>query len=85
MESAVDKCLVFCQALVKSDQKFTLNLSIGKDKLFFSNKELASSWKKKRKSPSQLRREENRKINRQNKTTEKVAGDDTNEKNCKRN
>ena len=57
----MDKCLAFCQALVKSDQKFTLNLSIGKDKLFFSNKELASSWKKKKKSPSQLRREENRK------------------------
>ena len=79
----MDKCLAFCQALVKSDQKFTLNLSIGKDKLFFSNKELASSWKKKKKSPSQLRREENRKINRQNKTTEKVAGDDTNGKTAK--
>ena len=72
MESAVDKCLAFCQALIKSDQKFTLNLSIGNDKLFFSNKELESSWKKK-KSPSQVRREENRKRSRQNKATEEVA------------
>ena len=73
MESAVEKCLAFCQALIKSDQKFTLNLSIGNDKIFFSNKELASSWKKKKKSPSQLRREENRKRNRQNKAAEEVA------------
>ena len=56
MGSAMDKCLAFCQALVSSGQKFTLNLSIGDDKLFFSNKELKSSWKKK-KSPSQVRRE----------------------------
>ena len=73
MESAVDKCLAFCQALIKTDQKFTLNLSIGKDRFFFSNKELESSWKKKKKSPSQLRREENRKRNRQNKAAEEVA------------
>ena len=75
----MDKCLAFCQALVKSDQKFTLNLTIGKDKLFFSNKGLASSWKRKKKSSSQFRREENRKIKPQNKATEKVAGDGANE------
>ena len=69
----MDKCLAFCQALIKTDQKFTLNLSIGKDRFFFSNKELESSWKKKKKSPSQLRREENRKRNRQNKAAEEVA------------
>ena len=76
----MDKCLAFCQALITSDQKFTLNLSIGNDKLFFSNKELESSWKKKKKkSPSQLRREKNRKITRQNKAAEKVAGDGASE------
>ena len=73
MESTVDKCLAFCQALIKSDQKFALNLSIGKDRFFFSNKELESSWKKKKKSPSQLQREENRKRNCQNKAAEEVA------------
>ena len=71
----MDKCLAFCQALSQSDQKFTLNISIGNDKLFFSNKELESSWKRKKKSPSQMRREQNRKRMRQNKTTEEVAGD----------
>ena len=71
----MDKCLAFCQALVSSGQKFTLNLSIGDDKLFFSNKELKSSWKKK-KSPSQVRREEKRKRNRDNKATEEVTFND---------
>ena len=76
----MDKCLAFCQALITSDQKFTLNLSIGNDKLFFSNKELESSWKmKKKKSPSQLRREKNRKMKRQKEATEKVAGDGASE------
>ena len=74
MESAVDKFLAFCQALIKSDQKFTLNLTIGNGRLFFSNKEQESSWKKKKKkSPSQVRREEHRRRNRQNKATEEVA------------
>ena len=75
----MDKCLAFCQALITSDQKFTLNLSIGNDKLFFSNKELESSWKKKKKSPSQLRREKNRKMKRQKEATDKVAGDGASE------
>ena len=74
----MDKCLAFCQALVLSGQKFTLNLSFGDDKLFFSNKELKSSWKKK-KSPSQVRREEKRKRNRDNKATEEVTVNDADE------
>ena len=70
----MDKCLAFCQALVQSDHKFTLNLSIGKDKLFFSNKELTSSCQvKKKKSPSQLRREDRRKRKRQSKVAEEVT------------
>ena len=74
MELAVDKCLAFCQALTQSDHKFTLNLSIGKDKLFFSNKELTSSCQvKKKKSPSQLRREDRRKRERQSKVAEEVT------------
>ena len=75
----MDKCLAFCQALITSDQKFILNLSIGNNKLFFSNKELESSWQKKKKSPSQLRREKNRKMKRQKEATEKVAGDGASE------
>ena len=69
----MEKCLAFCQSLIKSDQKFALNLSIGNDRFFFSNKELKSSWKKKKKSPSQLPREENRKRNHQNKAAEEVV------------
>ena len=67
MESGVaKKCLAFCQALSSSNHKFTLNLSIGKDNFNFCNKELAisSSACKKRKSPSQLRREQKRKLER---------------------
>ena len=73
----MDKCLALCQALAQSGHKFTLNISLGKDKLFFCTKELASSWqmKKKSKSPSQLRREERRRVERQNKVAEEVAED----------
>ena len=64
----MEKCLAFCEALVCSGQKFTFNISLGKDKFFFCNKELASSWqqKSKKKSPSQMRREEKRRRERQN-------------------
>ena len=73
MEDTLDKCLAFCQTLVMSNQKFTFNLILGKDKFFFSNKELVSSWQKK-KSPSQMRREERRKTNHlQEKVTGKVT------------
>ena len=62
MDATVDKCLAFCQALAKSNQKFSINLTFGKDNFSFNNKELAtSSWQmKKKKSPSQLRREAKR-------------------------
>ena len=59
--TVVDKCLAFCQALINSHQKFPLNLSVGKDTFVFNNKELEqSSCKKKKKSPSQIRRETRR-------------------------
>ena len=67
----MDKCLAFCQTLAMSNHKFTFSLSLGKDNFNFSNKELVeSSWKMKKKSPSQKRREEKRKIER---TRKKVA------------
>ena len=64
MESAVvEKCLAFCQVLVTSKQQFSFKLSLGKDTFDFNNKELVdSSCVKKKKSPSQTRREEKRKI-----------------------
>ena len=71
-------CLVFCQALAKSNQKFSLNLNIGKDNFSFTNKELAtSSWQmKKKKSPSQLRREAKRREERDKEVAVKVADKD---------
>ena len=76
MEATVDKCLAFCQALVSSNQKFTFTLSIGKETFNFDNKELVASscvHKKKKKSPSQIRREEKRREARKLKIAEKVA------------
>ena len=75
MEGTIDKCLAFCQALVSSNQKFTFTLSIGKDTFKFENKELAASSciGKKKKSPSQIRREARRREARKLKTTEEVA------------
>ena len=59
-DSLMEKCLAFCQGLVQSNNKFSFNFSCGKDNFNFDNKELAnSSWKKK-KSPSQLRRQKKR-------------------------
>ena len=56
----MEKCLAFCQGLVQSNNKFSFNFSCGKDNFNFDNKELVnSSWKKK-KSPSQLRRQKKR-------------------------
>ena len=78
MEATVDKCLAFCQALVSSNQKFTFTLSIGKETFKFDNKELvASSCGKtlKRKSPSQIRREDRRREARKSKITEEVVKD----------
>ena len=71
-----NKCLAFCQALVSSNQKFTFTLSIGKETFNFDNKELVASscvHKKKKKSPSQIRREEKRREARKLKIAEKVA------------
>ena len=71
----MDKCLAFCQTLAMSNQRFTFSLSLGKDSFNFSNKELVeSSWKLKKKSPSQKRREEKRKLERSKKqVAEKVT------------
>lgn len=61
----VEKCLAFCQGLVNSNHQFTLKLSLGKDNFEFQNKELVkSSCTRKKKSPSQLRREQKRRDNR---------------------
>ena len=75
MEGTVDKCLAFCQALVSSNQKFTFTLSIGEETFKFDNKELAASScvKKKKKSPSQIRREDRRREARKLKITEEVV------------
>ena len=71
----MDKCLAFCQALATSNQKFTFSLTIGKDSFSFDNKELvSSSWQKKKKSPSQLRREAKRREERASKAAVKTTG-----------
>ena len=67
MNSAiVDKCLNFCNGLVKSNKQVSFNLSLGKDINFnFQYKEPANgSWTRKKKSPSQMRREAKRKSER---------------------
>ena len=75
METSVDKCLAFCQSLAMSGQKFSFTLSIGKDNFSFNNKELGSSScvKRKKKSPSQVRREQRRKEERSLKKTAEAA------------
>ena len=77
MDSAtVEKCLNFCDGLVKSNRQFSFSLSFGKDISFnFQNKEpVKSSCYRKKKSPSQVRREAKRKNDReQPKTTERVT------------
>ena len=67
----MDQCLAFCQTLAMSNQKFTFSISLVKDNFNFSNNELVeNSWKMKKKSPSQERREERRKLES---TRKKVA------------
>ena len=77
METSVDKCLAFCQALAMSGQKFSFTLSIGKDNFAFTNKELGPSSCMKKKSPSQIRRElrrkEERSLKKAAEPTEKVV------------
>jgi hypothetical protein len=74
--TTVDKCLAVCQALAMSNKEFTFSLSVGKDNFNFKNKELVKSFcVKKKKSPSQMRREENRREKKREKAredTEKV-------------
>ena len=66
--NVVEKCLAFCQALVSTNKTFSFNLSISKDSFNFTNKELqTSSCRVKKKSPSQIRREERRKNEREHK------------------
>ena len=59
----------FCQALTSSNHKFSLSLSIGQDNFNFCNKDLVKIpvFKKKKKSPSQMRREAKRKLEREQK------------------
>ena len=77
MDSAtVEKCLNFCHGLVNSNKQFSFKLSLGKEVSFnFTNKELVnSSCNKKKKSLSRLRRENKRRMKReQAKVTETVT------------
>ena len=69
-KEVVEKCLAFCQALSSSNQLFSLNLKIGSDSFNFDMKELVkSSCAKKKKSPSQLRREMKRRDERKRAAT----------------
>ena len=64
-KDVVEKCLAFCQALTSSNHLFSFSLKIGNDAFNFDLKELAkSSCVKKKKSPSQLRREKKRRDER---------------------
>ena len=69
----VEKCLTFCQALVTTNHTFSFNLTISKDNFNFTNKELqGSSCRGKKKSPSQVRREERRREEREKKKSEVI-------------
>ena len=58
-----------------SNQKLSFSLSLGKYSFHFNSKELVkSSWQKKKKTPSQQKREDNRKLDRhEKKGAEKVT------------
>ena len=75
--NVVEKCLTYCQALVTAIKTFSLNLSINLESFVFANKEQTkSSCIAKKKSPSQVRREERRITERDSKkykVTENVA------------
>ena len=62
----IDKCLAFCQELVNNNAHFSFNLSISKDNNFnFKNNESEKTHGiKKKKSPSQIRREKRRRDER---------------------
>ena len=65
-KEVVEKCLAFCQALTNNNKQFSFCLALGSDTFNFSTKELVKSsyGKKKKKSPSQLRREARRREDR---------------------
>ena len=69
-KDVVEECLAFCQALSNNNQLFSLSLKIGSDTFNFHLKELVkSSCVKKKKSPSQLRREKRRRDERKQAVT----------------
>ena len=68
-KDVVEKCLAFCQALSGNNKLFSFSLKIGSDNFNFELKELAKSSCKKKKSPSQLRREMRRREQRNQATT----------------
>ena len=71
----LDKCLAFCQALVQSNNHFTFKLTIGDVNFNFENKKPEKSfWTKKKKSPSQVRREERRRQEKAKVNDPKEAG-----------
>ena len=67
--------VTFCQALVQSNNQFTFKLAIGNFDFNFEHKKPEKSfWKKKMKSPSQVRREERRRQERAKVNDPKEAG-----------
>ena len=78
-----EKCLAFCQALMSSNNIFTLNISVGNDTFNFCKKDLnkSSMHMKKKKSPNQLRRETRRRLERkhmeESEATEQVTDKST--------
>ena len=78
-----EKCLAFCQALMSSNNMFTLNISVGKDTFNFCNKvwNKSSMHVKKKKSPSQLWRETRRRLEKkhmeESEATEQVTDKST--------
>ena len=82
--NVVEKCLAFCQTLVSSKQQFKITLYFGQDVFNFETKVLSTSiCHVKKKTPSQVRREERRRQTfYMKKQTEKVV--DVNEKIAKK-
>ena len=80
MESSlVRKCKAVCQALMNNNKTFSLNISMNNDNFNFVNKEVPKrSWKMKKKGPSQVRREERRRKEREAKRSDATANVDEN-------
>ena len=80
----LDKCLAFCQALAQSNNQFTFKLAIGNIDFNFEHKKPEKSFcKKKKKSPSQIRREERRRQARNQVNDSKKAAEKASEENPK--